>query len=127
MLKNDIIQAWLFGDPHINTLDGKQYTFNGYGEYVLMKIDTEDKQFELQARTDLAEGANGTTINATVFSAFAARDDTGSFVQVELSRLKDSKLSGQIPDQPGNRVNWNAFKDIMVKSQFSFRNVYKRK
>ena len=93
MLKNYIIQAWLFGDPHINTLDGKQYTFNGYGEYVLMKIDTEDKQFELQARTDLAEGANGTTINATVFSAFAARDDTGSFVQVELSRLKDSKLS----------------------------------
>lgn len=92
-----------------------------------MKIDNEDKQFELQARTDLAEGANGTTINATVFSAFAARDDTGSFVQVELSRLKDSKLSGQIPDQPGNRVNWNAFKDKMVKSQFSFRNVYKRK
>ncbi|XP_078330906.1 uncharacterized protein LOC111125451 isoform X2 [Crassostrea virginica] len=81
--------SWLFGDPHINTLDGKQYTFNGYGEYVLMKIDNEDKQFELQARTDLAEGANGTTINATVFSAFAARDDTGSFVQVELSRLKD--------------------------------------
>ena len=66
-----------------------------------MKIDNEDKQFELQARTDLAEGANGTTINATVFSAFAARDDTGSFVQVELSRLKDSKLSGQIPDQAG--------------------------
>lgn len=82
--------AWLFGDPHINTLDGHQYTFNGYDEYVLLRINTTDKQFELQARTDLAERANGTTINATIFSAFAARDDTGAFVQVELSRHKDS-------------------------------------
>ncbi|XP_048727704.2 mucin-4-like isoform X2 [Ostrea edulis] len=81
--------SWLFGDPHINTLDGNQYTFNGYDEYVLLRIDTEAKQFELQARTDLAEGANGTVINATIFSAFAARDETGSFVQVELSRSKD--------------------------------------
>ncbi|XP_062615400.1 fibrillin-1-like [Saccostrea cucullata] len=81
--------SWLFGDPHINTLDGHQYTFNGYDEYVLMRINTNEKQFELQARTDLAEGANGTTINATIFSAFAARDDTGAFVQVELSRHKD--------------------------------------
>ncbi|XP_048727710.2 uncharacterized protein LOC125645867 [Ostrea edulis] len=81
--------SWLFGDPHINTLDGNQYTFNGYDEYVLLRINTEEKQFELQARTDLAEGANGTVINATIFSAFAARDDTGSFVQVELSRNKD--------------------------------------
>ncbi|XP_052696969.1 uncharacterized protein LOC128175386 isoform X6 [Crassostrea angulata] len=81
--------SWLFGDPHINTLDGHQYTFNGYDEYVLLRINTTDKQFELQARTDLAERANGTTINATIFSAFAARDDTGAFVQVELSRHKD--------------------------------------
>jgi hypothetical protein len=57
-----------------------------------MKINTEEKQFELQARTDLAEGANGTVINAIIFSAFAARDDTGSFVQVELSQHKDSQL-----------------------------------
>ena len=89
-----------------------------------MKIDNEDKQFELQARTDLAEGANGTTINATVFSAFAASDDTGSFVQVELSRLKDSKLSGQTPDQAGLPCKLECIQRYNGKSQFSFRNVY---
>uniref|UniRef100_A0A8W8N521 Fibrillin-1 n=1 Tax=Magallana gigas TaxID=29159 RepID=A0A8W8N521_MAGGI len=81
--------AWFWGDPHINTLDGGQYTFNGYGEYTMMKIDHNGTQFELQARTDLATTANGTTINATIFSAFVAKDHTGSIVQVEMSRNRD--------------------------------------
>ncbi|XP_061188967.1 mucin-like protein [Saccostrea echinata] len=80
--------AWFFGDPHINTLDGGKYTFNGYGEYTMMKIDHNGTKFDLQARTDLATNANGTTINATIFSAFVAKDQTGSIVQVEMSRNK---------------------------------------
>lgn len=57
----------------------------------MMKIDHNGTQFELQARTDLATTANGTTINATIFSAFVAKDHTGSIVQVEMSRNRDSK------------------------------------
>lgn len=84
-------KAWFFGDPHIGTLDGHQYTFNGYGEYTMMKINTNSTQFELQARTDLTTNQNGTTINATIFSAFAARDQSGASVQFEMSRNRDSK------------------------------------
>eukprot|EP00118_Oscarella_pearsei_P024327 m.303882 g.303882 ORF g.303882 m.303882 type:complete len:1049 (+) comp40843_c0_seq5:1798-4944(+) len=53
------------GEPHVETLDGKEYTFNGLGEYILFK--TEDQSFVLQGRTKLL---NETT--ATGFSAFAA-------------------------------------------------------
>lgn len=80
-----------FGDPHIVTLDGKNYTFNGYGEYTMLKISKDSVQFYLQARTDLATTANGTSINATIFSAFVALDQTGSKLQIEMSQDKTSK------------------------------------
>ena len=57
----------------------------------MMNINAGDIRFELQARTDLAVSANGTTINATIFSAFVAKDQSGASMQVELSRDKDSE------------------------------------
>ena len=72
--------AWWWGDPHIRTLDGRRYTFNGLGEYILANVDNI---FETQARTKLA--AEDTT--ATVFSAFVASDltDGSNRVQVHSS------------------------------------------
>ena len=55
------------GDPHFTTLDGRVYTFNGLGEYVLLRESIND--FEFQARTELAPNSN-----ATIFSAFAIKD-----------------------------------------------------
>ena len=55
------------GDPHILTLDGLLYTFNGFGEYIL--IDTEN--FILQGRTIQAQNIDGDLINATIWGAFA--------------------------------------------------------
>ena len=55
------------GDPHFTTLDGRVYTFNGLGEYVLLRESIKD--FEFQGRTELAPNAN-----ATIFSAFAIKD-----------------------------------------------------
>uniref|UniRef100_A0A8W8N019 Fibrillin-1 n=1 Tax=Magallana gigas TaxID=29159 RepID=A0A8W8N019_MAGGI len=81
-----------FGDPHIVTLDGKNYTFNGYGEYTMLKISKDSIQFDLQARTDLATTANGTSINATIFSGFVALDQTGSKLQIEMSQDKTKML-----------------------------------
>lgn len=57
----------------------------------MMRINKET-YFELQARTDLATNENGTTINATIFSAFVAKDHTGARVQVAMSRKRDSKI-----------------------------------
>ena len=57
--------AWFWGDPHIRTLDGQTYTFNGIGEYVMLR--SMSGELEIQARTVLA--TQNTT--ATVFSAIA--------------------------------------------------------
>lgn len=57
----------MFGDPHVVTLDGLSYTFNGYGEFIL--LETTDSSFSLQARMQpLPSSPQG-----TVFSALAAR------------------------------------------------------
>ena len=61
------VTGWNFGDPHITTLDGRSYTFNGLGEYVMTRITG---QFELQARTALPPN-NRTNSSATIFSAVA--------------------------------------------------------
>ena len=42
------VVAWLRGDPHITTADGKSYTFNGHGEYVLVR--TRNPDVEIQVR-----------------------------------------------------------------------------
>ena len=62
---NCIARGW--GDPHITTIDGRRYTFNGLGEYVLLR--TNNSNFEFQGRTELAPNSA-----ATVFSAFALRE-----------------------------------------------------
>ena len=66
--------AWFWGDPHFTTLDGFTYTFNGIGEYVLVRSMEDDIEF--QARTELVENSG-----ATAFSAFAIRNNN-TIVQV---------------------------------------------
>ena len=63
------------GDPHITTLDGYTYTFNGKGEYILLQVYTEaqpvSKVCEIQGRTTGAPVPVDKTSHATVFTAFA--------------------------------------------------------
>jgi hypothetical protein len=91
-----LISATFWGDPHIETMDGATYTFNGLGEYTLLDISKPTENgatdiFVLQARTSLAINANGEEINATIFSGFAAKDSSGATMQVQLSENDDSK------------------------------------
>ncbi|XP_076813896.1 mucin-like protein [Clavelina lepadiformis] len=74
--------AWLFGDPHFETFDGAEYTFNGLGEFHLIYAPND---FTVQARTKFAITENGTESEATVFSAFAIKDikNLSGFVQFE--------------------------------------------
>lgn len=67
--------AWFWGDPHFTTLDNYTYTFNGLGEYVLLRSSAEIN-VEFQGRTTEAPDSN-----ATVFSAFAIQHE-GTTVQV---------------------------------------------
>ena len=76
----------MLGDPHVITLDGKDYTFNGWGEYTMVQLQTTNVSFTLQGRTEKALTDNGTAINATVFTAFAASEgDVRVSVELEPS------------------------------------------
>eukprot|EP00105_Crassostrea_gigas_P019957 XP_011438603.2 PREDICTED: sushi domain-containing protein 2-like [Crassostrea gigas] len=80
-----------FGDPHIRTLDGLTYTFNGLGEYVMLTMTqpgSNETLLEIQTRTTQAINANGTAINATVFQAFAVKEKNGGIAQVEVNLAK---------------------------------------
>ncbi|XP_052273396.1 uncharacterized protein LOC127873560 [Dreissena polymorpha] len=81
-----------WGDPHMRTLDGMNYTFNGLGEYVLLSIQTSNVTFSLQARTERAKKADGNISDATIFTAFAARDHTNSSLHIELNTAKDDLI-----------------------------------
>ena len=86
--------AFIFGDPHVITLDGLQYTFNGKGEFTL--IETVNEIFTLQGRMVEVE----TNLNpdevfvgdapATVFSAIVGKQtdsDTVQFTIGEIDRI----------------------------------------
>ena len=79
--------AWFAGDPHIRTLDGKQYTFNGLGEYTLANV--RNGYFVVQARTSQAI-INGTqSAKATVFTAVAAKQNGSDTVQATLDIVQN--------------------------------------
>ena len=42
--------ATVFGDPHFYTFDGKEYTFNGKGEFVLVRADSPRVKLDVQGR-----------------------------------------------------------------------------
>ena len=74
----NFLPGFFFGDPHITTLDEKQYTFNGLGEYTLVTGD--DQSIVIQGRTELTPGTADT--GATQFSAFAFGQPGSSVVEV---------------------------------------------
>ncbi|XP_071948053.1 uncharacterized protein [Antedon mediterranea] len=76
--------AWLFGDPHITTLDGLGYTFNGKGEFLC--VDVANGMFQLQCR--MSGVISDPTTKATIFSAFVGSHTGGesnTFVQFTLN------------------------------------------
>ncbi|XP_038046067.1 uncharacterized protein LOC119720468 [Patiria miniata] len=82
------VWVWGWGDPHIVTLDGLEYTFNGLGEYTLALIKDDDGQrvFELQGRTRQAvDTETGELSQATVYSGFAAVYTDEAKIEIKLS------------------------------------------
>ena len=68
------------------TLDGKAYTFNGAGEYVI--IDALNKAFLVQARSEPAERVDGGQPVGTVFTAVAAKTNNSVPIEVQKSSLR---------------------------------------
>ncbi|XP_038046071.1 uncharacterized protein LOC119720471 [Patiria miniata] len=79
---------WGWGDPHVVTLDGLEYTFNGLGEYTLSVLGDDDGQrvFELQGRTrQVVDTETGELSQATVYSGFAAMYTGEAKIETKLS------------------------------------------
>ena len=75
--------AVAFGDPHMITLDGVEYTFNGYGEYHILQI--AGPGFNLQGRMQPLIDEYGNVSRATVYTAFAMKETNSDVVQVNTS------------------------------------------
>ncbi|XP_074609533.1 protein mesh-like isoform X5 [Acropora palmata] len=85
-----------FGDPHMVTLDGTPFTFNGRGEYFILKVSGVD--FTLQGRMEPLTAEDGSLTRATVYTAFAAKESGSDTVQIQLNGrgLVDVLLNGDM-------------------------------
>jgi hypothetical protein len=83
--------ATIFGDPHIYTFDGMDYTFNGKGEFVLVRANTDRKKLDVQGRFEqLLNNEYGMEVRATVLTAIAARDNNSVPVEIRV-RPRDAQ------------------------------------
>ena len=70
-----------YGDPHLITLDGGRYTFNGKGDFYLVK--TLDDSFEVQVRMVEALSRGNMSLHSTVMNAVAAKEYSSDTVVFE--------------------------------------------
>ncbi|XP_066276587.1 mucin-like protein isoform X1 [Branchiostoma lanceolatum] len=112
---NVVVIIFIYGDPHLKTIDGKDYTFNGLGEYTL--VNAVDGEFLVQGRTRKAIGSDGLETDATVLSAVAAKTSTSSFVQVnqeegEFRLYVDDTFTPEFNDLAADQ--FLVFVDVMI-------------
>ena len=106
--------ACVYGDPHIVTLDGFKYTFNGLGEFVLIEMSGD--RFSLQGRMVQAVDNEGVPISATVFSAIAGKELYSDTVQFELANNDDIDvlINGELLDFDG--LPEQQFNNVSIRS-----------
>ncbi|KAK3592810.1 hypothetical protein CHS0354_009257 [Potamilus streckersoni] len=73
------------GDPHLVTLDGKNYTFNGVGEFTL--VMDANRTVTVQVRAEQAKDKEGKPQNATVFTSVAlCAINTSDVIEIRLAK-----------------------------------------
>ncbi|CAH0591404.1 unnamed protein product [Chrysodeixis includens] len=76
--------AGIFGDPHIVTFDDLQYTFNGKGEYVLVRVDHPQLKLDVQGRFEQVPRNIHGRVNATHLTSVVAASNNSVSVEVRL-------------------------------------------
>ncbi|XP_055617268.1 protein mesh isoform X2 [Toxorhynchites rutilus septentrionalis] len=74
----------VFGDPHIVTFDGLQYTFNGMGEFVLLRGNNGRERIDVQGRFEQVPRNIHGPVMATHLTSIAARGNTSTIIEVRL-------------------------------------------
>ncbi|XP_052090917.1 sushi domain-containing protein 2-like [Mytilus californianus] len=85
------------GDPHLVTLDGLDYTFNGVGEFTM--IQSKDNHLILQARMEQFKDKHGNLKQASVITSVALRCNNDSdIVEMRLNEIRmcDVLINGQL-------------------------------
>ncbi|XP_041471054.1 sushi domain-containing protein 2-like isoform X2 [Lytechinus variegatus] len=82
--------ALSFGDPHYITMDRTNFTFNGLGEYTLLRYamsgtKTGPFDFELQGRQIKTLDSSGREVDVTQLSSVAMQDSGSDTIFVEAS------------------------------------------
>ncbi|XP_015127010.1 protein mesh [Diachasma alloeum] len=76
--------AAVFGDPHIVTFDDVPYTFNGKGEFVLVRVDTEKYKLDIQGRFEQMGNNFYGEVRGTQLTSVAARGNDSSTIEVRV-------------------------------------------
>ncbi|KOX76807.1 hypothetical protein WN51_11134 [Melipona quadrifasciata] len=91
----------VFGDPHIATFDGLEYTFNGKGEFVLVRVNNLDK-LDVQGRFEQLPNNVYGEVRATQLTSVAARGNNSATIEVRL-RPKHSQWRYRLDVFANNR------------------------
>lgn len=75
--------ATVFGDPHIYTFDDLPYTFNGKGEFVLVRVDSVRHKLDVQGRFEQISPNYLQEAKGSMLTAVAARDNISAVVEVK--------------------------------------------
>ena len=77
--------ARTFGDPHLVTLDGHKYTFNGHGEFILLQSLDETLTIQVRMIEPITTYSNQTLVGVgTVISAIVVKHVDSDAVQFEI-------------------------------------------
>lgn len=62
----------MLGDPHLRTLDGNSYTFNGFGEYRMIDAQHENSgtRVVVQGRTVALANTTATVVTAAALGLY---------------------------------------------------------
>lgn len=75
----------MWGDPHFRSVDNMTFTFNGIGEYVLIRPISNSNGPEIQARFALYDNAS----SGTVMTAVAIQQGNAQTVQIEVDPMTE--------------------------------------
>lgn len=74
--------AGVYGDPHFVTFDDVEYTFNGKGEFVLVKSTTLTDNLEIQGRFEQMDDNAYGEVRATQLTSVVARGNSSTVIEV---------------------------------------------
>lgn len=77
----------VFGDPHFVTFDNLDYTFNGKGEFVLVRSMEEKYGLDVQGRFEQLPMSAYGEVRATQLTAVVARGNSSTAIEVRLRPL----------------------------------------